>query len=151
MWSSWVKRKGTIEVMYIVKLKDGPKRAKKSFSMILERVFEILWWRVRKWNHIKMDIFEDEVFSSLRILTSLLFEKTLVAFLFLPLFSFFFSIVFSLLFFYAPSLGNVEGFDDIWGENHFFKNFLFKWIGMIMTVDILMLDAYSGMELCTPI
>jgi hypothetical protein len=42
MWSSWVKRKGTIEVMYIVKLKDGPKRAKKSFSMILEKVFEIL-------------------------------------------------------------------------------------------------------------
>jgi hypothetical protein len=25
--------------MYIAKLKDGPKRAKKTFSMILERVF----------------------------------------------------------------------------------------------------------------
>jgi hypothetical protein len=36
MWSSWVKRKD------ISKLKDGPKRAKKTFSMILERVFEMV-------------------------------------------------------------------------------------------------------------
>jgi hypothetical protein len=28
--------------MYIVKLKDGPKRTKKTFSMILERVFKIV-------------------------------------------------------------------------------------------------------------
>jgi hypothetical protein len=42
MWSSWVKRKGTTQVMYIVKLKDGPKRAKKNFSMILEWVFEMV-------------------------------------------------------------------------------------------------------------
>jgi hypothetical protein len=41
MWSSWVKRKGTTQVIYITKLKDGPKRAKKTFSMILKRVFEI--------------------------------------------------------------------------------------------------------------
>jgi hypothetical protein len=42
MWSSWVKRKGTTQVKYIVKLKDGPKRAKKTFSMILKRVFEMI-------------------------------------------------------------------------------------------------------------
>jgi hypothetical protein len=42
MWSSWVKRKGTIEVMYITKLNDGPKSVKKTFSMILERVFEMV-------------------------------------------------------------------------------------------------------------
>jgi hypothetical protein len=42
MWSSWVKRKGTTQVMYIAKLMDGPKRAKKTFSMILERVFEMV-------------------------------------------------------------------------------------------------------------
>jgi hypothetical protein len=42
MWSSWVKRKGTIQVMYIVKLNDGPKRVKKTFSMILEGVFEMV-------------------------------------------------------------------------------------------------------------
>jgi hypothetical protein len=46
------------------------------------------------------------------------------------------------------------GFDDIWGENHFFKNFFsngLTWNGMVMTMDICAVDAYSGMELCTPI
>jgi hypothetical protein len=42
MWSSWVKKKSTTHVMYIAKLKDGPKRVKKTFSMILERVFEMV-------------------------------------------------------------------------------------------------------------
>jgi hypothetical protein len=42
MWSSWVKGKGTSQVMYITKLKDGSKRAKKTFSMILDRVFEVV-------------------------------------------------------------------------------------------------------------
>jgi hypothetical protein len=41
MWSSWVKRKDTTQVMYIAKPKDGPKRVTKTFSMILKRVFEI--------------------------------------------------------------------------------------------------------------
>jgi hypothetical protein len=36
-------------------------------------------------------------------------------------------------------------------KNHFFKNFLFKWNDMVMTVDILMVDAYFRMVLCTPI
>jgi hypothetical protein len=36
-------------------------------------------------------------------------------------------------------------------KNHFLKNFLFKWNGMVMTVDILAVDAYSGMGLCTSI
>jgi hypothetical protein len=39
MWISWVKEKDTTPVMYIAKLKDGPKRVRKTFSMILERVF----------------------------------------------------------------------------------------------------------------
>jgi hypothetical protein len=42
MWSPWVKRKGTTQVMYIAKLKDGPKRVKKTFSMILDGVFEMV-------------------------------------------------------------------------------------------------------------
>jgi hypothetical protein len=42
MWSSGVMGKGTTQVMYIAKLKDGPKRVKKIFSMILERVFEMI-------------------------------------------------------------------------------------------------------------
>jgi hypothetical protein len=36
-------------------------------------------------------------------------------------------------------------------KNHFFKNFLSNGLtynNMIMTVDILAVDAYSGMELC---
>jgi hypothetical protein len=41
MWSSWVKENGTTQVMYIAKLKDGPKRVKKFFSMI--------WKRFLKW------------------------------------------------------------------------------------------------------
>jgi hypothetical protein len=53
MWSSWVKKMGTTQVMYIAMLKDGPKKVKKIFSMTLERVFEMICWRGRKWNHIK--------------------------------------------------------------------------------------------------
>jgi hypothetical protein len=41
--------------MYIGKVKDGSKRVKKTFSMVLERVLETVWWRGRKWNHIKKD------------------------------------------------------------------------------------------------
>jgi hypothetical protein len=53
MWSSWVKKKGTTQVMYIVKLNYGPKRVKKTFSMILERVFK--WYDGGGWNYIKKD------------------------------------------------------------------------------------------------
>jgi hypothetical protein len=42
MWTSWVKEKGTTQVMNIAKLKDGQKRVKKTFSMILERVYEMV-------------------------------------------------------------------------------------------------------------
>jgi hypothetical protein len=42
MCCSWVKRKGRTQIMYIAKLKDGPKRAKKTFSIILKRVFEMV-------------------------------------------------------------------------------------------------------------
>jgi hypothetical protein len=127
MWSSWVKEKGTTQVMYIANLKDGPKRVKKIFSMILERVFKMVWWRGRKWNHIKKS-FDVEFFSSLKILTS----------------HFIWRDSWSFLFFHAPSLEDLGGFDDIWGGNHFFKNFFSNGF------NILAVDAYSGMELCTP-
>jgi hypothetical protein len=53
-------------------------------------------------------------FSPLRILTSPLFEETLGTFLFLPLFFFLFFNNFSLSsFFYATSLEDLGGFDDI--------------------------------------
>jgi hypothetical protein len=38
----------------------------------------------------------------------------------------------------------LRGFDDIWGENHRFKNFFSN------DFNILPVDAYSEMELCTP-
>jgi hypothetical protein len=41
MWSSWVRRKGTTQIMYIAKLKDGTKRVTKTFSVI--------WKRFLKW------------------------------------------------------------------------------------------------------
>jgi hypothetical protein len=143
MWSPWVNRKGTTQVMYIAKLKDGPKRVRKAFSMILERVFEMVWWRGRKWNHIKKDFWSWSVFFLLKYWLPLLFEETVGAFLF-P----------SHFFLYMLHLLRTRGFDDIWGENHFFKNFFsngLTWNGMVMTMDICAVDAYSGMELCTPI
>jgi hypothetical protein len=45
---------------------------------------------------------------------------------------------FFFLSFFAPSL------DDIWGENHLFKNFFSNGF------NILAVDAYSEVELCTP-
>jgi hypothetical protein len=65
-------------------------------------------------------------------------------------------------------------FDDIWGENHFFKHFFlnrfniltadaYSGIGLctptwlnhdyrdVWVVDILAVDTYSGVEVCTPI
>jgi hypothetical protein len=42
MWSSSVRRKGTTQAMFIAKLKDGPNRVKKIFSMIFERVIEMV-------------------------------------------------------------------------------------------------------------
>jgi P2-related tail formation protein len=63
MWSTWVKRKGTTQVMYIAKLKDGQKRVKKTFSMILERVLK--WYDGWGENGITPKrIFEVEVFFS---------------------------------------------------------------------------------------
>jgi hypothetical protein len=49
-------RKGTTQVMYVTKLKDGPKRVKKTFLIILEGGFEMVGWRGRKWNHINKKI-----------------------------------------------------------------------------------------------
>jgi hypothetical protein len=74
--------------MYIAKLKDGTKKAKKTFSMILERVFEMVWWRGRN-----------------RITSKKIFEveETVGAFFLHFSFSFFFFFLF-FPFFYAASL-----------------------------------------------
>jgi hypothetical protein len=67
MWSSWVKEKGTTQVMYIVKLKDGPKRVKKFFSMILKRDFKMVWWRGENGITSKRGFEVDAFFSSQNI------------------------------------------------------------------------------------
>jgi hypothetical protein len=113
--------------MYIAKLKDGPKRVKKIFSMILERVSEMVWWRGRKWNYIKKNFWSWSVFLLSKYWLPLLFEETLGAF-----------------FFSCSISWGLGCFDDIWGENYFFKNFFSNGF------NTLVVDAYSGMELCMP-
>jgi hypothetical protein len=93
MWSSSVKEKGTTQVMYIAKLKDGSKRIKKIFSMILERVFKMVWSKGIKWNHIKKNFWSWSVFLLSKYWLPFLFEETLGAFFF---------------FFDAPSLEDLE-------------------------------------------
>jgi hypothetical protein len=63
--------------------------------------------------------------------------------------------LFLLYFFFLCSISwGLGGFDDIWGEKHFFKNLFsngMTWNGMVITMNILAVDAYSGMELRMPI
>jgi hypothetical protein len=81
--------------------------------------------------------FKLKCLSPLKMLTSLYLKRLL------ELFSFFsFSFSLSLSFSYI-SWGH-RVFDVIWGENHFLKNFFS--IGF----NILVVDAYSGVELCMP-
>jgi hypothetical protein len=77
MWSSWVKEKGTTQVIYIAKLKDGPKMVKKTLSMTLERLFETVWWRGRKWNHIKKNFWSWSVFLLSKYWLPLWFKRLL--------------------------------------------------------------------------
>jgi hypothetical protein len=100
---------------------------KKTFSLILKWGFEMVWWRGRKWNHINKNFWSWSVFLLSKYWLSLLFEETIGA-----------SLSFS-----CSVSWELRGFDDIWGENHFFKNFFSNGF------NILEVDAYSGMELCT--
>jgi hypothetical protein len=139
MWSLWVREKGTTQVMYIAKLKDGLKRVKKTFSTILERVFEMVWWRGD--GITSKRIFEVEVLFSSQNINFPFYLKRLLEFS-----------PFSLFFSCSVSWG-LGDFDDIRGENHFFKNLFsidLTLNGMVKTMDILAVDAHSRMELCTP-
>jgi hypothetical protein len=112
MWSSWVKTKDTTQVMYIAKLKDGPKRVMKLSQMILKRVFENGMMEGEKIDSCKK-ILKLKYVSPLKILTSPSFPETLGAFLF-P--SSFFNTSLSL--FNALSLCGLGDFDDKRGEKH---------------------------------
>jgi hypothetical protein len=79
MWSSWVRRNGTTQVMYVTKLKNGPKRAKKIFSMILEKVLK--WYDGgEKMRSHRKGILSLKCLYPLKMLTSPLFEETFGAF-----------------------------------------------------------------------
>jgi hypothetical protein len=81
------KEKGNNSSHVYCQAKGWYKRAKKTFTMILERVFKMVWWRRRKWNHIKK-IFEVEVFfSSQNIEFSFYLRRLLELFFFSSLFS----------------------------------------------------------------
>jgi hypothetical protein len=69
-------------------------------------------------------------FSPLKILTPPLFEETLGAFF--------------LFLFFMLCLLRIRGLDDNGGEKHFFKNLFSNGF------NILPVDAYSKVELCTP-
>jgi hypothetical protein len=105
------------------------------------------WYDGGKENRItsKRIFLKLKCFSPLRILTSPLFEETLGAFLFFLFFYFFNN--FSLSFFMLRLLRTWRVLMIFEEKIYFFKNFLFKWNGMVMTVDILAVYTYSGMGL----
>jgi hypothetical protein len=78
-------------------------------------------------------IFEVEVFFSSQNIDFPFYLKRLL------------ELFFFLLFFSCSLSWGLRGFDDIWGENDFFKNFFSNGF------NILVVDTYSGMELCMPI
>jgi hypothetical protein len=156
MWSSWVKTKDTTQVMYIAKLKNGPKRAMKLSQTILERVSKMVWWRWRKWTHVKRfwcwDVF---LLSKYWIPLFICRDSWSLSF---P--SSFFSILFLSLSFSMLRLFEDLGILMISEKKNTLEKILFRWNGMEWlspgygnggVVDISAVDAYSRMELCTPI
>jgi hypothetical protein len=87
----------------------------------------MVWWRGRKWNHIKR-VFEVEVFYYSQNIDFPFYLKR-----FLELFSLFFSTFspsLSLSFYMLHLLRTWEVLMILEVKNHFFKNFFFKWNGM---------------------
>jgi hypothetical protein len=89
MWSSWVNRNGTTQVMFIAKLKDGQKE--------LRKLSQLFWKGFLKWyngggeNGITLRrIFEVEVFFSYQNINFPFYLKRLLKLFFFPLFFSFF-------------------------------------------------------------
>jgi hypothetical protein len=70
MWSSWVKEKGTTQVMYIAKLKDGPKRVKKNFLNEFGKGFSNGMMEGEKMKSHQKSFLKLKCFPPLKILTS---------------------------------------------------------------------------------
>jgi hypothetical protein len=155
MWSSWVKTKDTTQVMYIAKLKDGPKRAAKFYQMILERVFEMVWWSGKN-GLIQKGFWSWNIFLLSKYWLSHFICRDSWSFCF-SFHSLFFQYFFSLLFYSMLRL--FEDFKILMINVE--KSTLqkkFRWNGMQWLshdygnggdVDISVVGTYSRMELCT--
>jgi hypothetical protein len=130
MWGSWVKEKGTTHVMYVAKLKDGPKRVKKNLLNDFGKGFWNGMMEGEKMGSHKKGSLKLKCLSPLKMLTSPLFEETLTSSLFLPL-----------SFFFAPSLENL----GVWWYLRR-KSLPQKLISN--GFNILVVDTYSWVELC---
>jgi hypothetical protein len=122
MWSSWVRRMGTTQVMYIAKLKDGAESVTKTFSMVWKRFLK--WYDGGgEWNHIKR-FFDVEVFSSSQNIDFPFYLNRFLELFSLSLsFQYFFFLFPSLSFLYALSLEDLGVLMILEEKNHFFKNF----------------------------
>jgi hypothetical protein len=104
----------------------------------LRKLSQWFWKGFLKWydggekmeSHAKVFL-KLKCFSPLKILTSPFIWRDSWSFLFVS-------------FFKCSISWGLGGFDDIWGENHFLKNIFSNGF------NILAVDAYSPMELCTP-
>jgi hypothetical protein len=112
----------------ILPAKGWSKKSYENFLNDLKNVFEMVWWRRRKWNQIKR-VFDVEVFSSSQNIDFPFYLKR-----FLELFSILFFNTFSssssLSFFYDPSLENLGVLMIFRGEKSLLQKLLFEWNGM---------------------
>jgi hypothetical protein len=104
------------------------KKSYKNFLNDLEKVFKIVWWRGRKWNHIKR-VFEVDVFSSSQNIDFPFYLKRFLELFSLFSFNIFYS-YFSLSLFLCSVSWGLGSFDDIRGEKSLIQKLLFKWNGM---------------------
>jgi hypothetical protein len=107
-------------------VKGWSKRAMKPSQTILERVLKMVWWRGRKWAHVKRFWSWNVFLLSKYWLPNFICRDSWTFSFFLPLF-------FSILFIW----NGMEWLSHDYGNGG--------------VVDISVVDAYSGMELCTPI
>jgi hypothetical protein len=145
MWSSWIGKKEYNSCHVYCKAKGWFQKSQETFQINLEKgVWQWNDRRRRRWSHTKR--FEVEMILSSIKITSLSTCKTFGAF------CFFFSSALSLY-----SRMNSGAFENILGEK---QNFNLSLDGMNVVipsiwnwgvVNILVVDAYSGMEFCMPI
>jgi hypothetical protein len=123
-----VKEKGTTQVMYIAKLKDGPKRVKIFFQWF-RKGFQNGMMEGEKMESYKKEFLKLKCFSPLKILTFPFIWRD--SWGFLSFFQYIFFLFFS--FFLCSVSWGLGGFDDIRGEDlevlmileektHFFNN-----------------------------